>query len=63
MTRHKEGPEKPFNDVMEHMRNVEGYPISKGGKLPLPIKVLGIILFGTFILMMVGGFVVNIIFN
>ncbi|SFJ70453.1 hypothetical protein SAMN04487936_103398 [Halobacillus dabanensis] len=49
------GTDKPFNDVIAHKQNVEGYPGTSRGKLPLPIKLLGYILFGSFILTVVIG--------
>lgn len=31
---------EPFNDVMKHKQNIEGYPRHTGGKVPLPVKLL-----------------------
>ncbi|RWZ58548.1 hypothetical protein EQV77_06165 [Halobacillus fulvus] len=57
------GSHKPFNDVIAHKQNIEGYPKGRGGKLPLPIKIIGYVLFGSFFLMMLIGVVGNILFN
>ncbi|BDH63539.1 hypothetical protein MTP04_36690 [Lysinibacillus sp. PLM2] len=46
MPSHDEGPNEPFNDATKHLNKIEGYPISKGGNLPLPIKIIGYIMFG-----------------
>lgn len=42
----------PFNDVIDHMRQVEGYPSKNLSKvdlerLPLPIRILGYLLVGS----------------
>ncbi|WP_165767984.1 hypothetical protein [Virgibacillus indicus] len=42
MSNHNEEPNKPFNDAMEHKNNIEGFPINKGGRLPLPIRLIGL---------------------
>ncbi|QDP41500.1 hypothetical protein [Radiobacillus deserti] len=63
MTKYTEEPDKPFNDAMEHMHHIEGYPITKGGKLPLGIKIIGYFLFGGLFLMMLFAIVANIWFN
>ncbi|WP_194842038.1 hypothetical protein [Gracilibacillus salitolerans] len=55
-------PHKPFNDVMEHKQNIEGAPINKGGRLPLPIKIIGYFLFGGMMMMMILGMIANFIF-
>ncbi|MGP4038534.1 hypothetical protein ACTWP4_01300 [Gracilibacillus sp. D59] len=55
-------PNKPFNDVMEHKQNIEGAPTHKGGRLPLPIKIIGYFLFGGMILMGIMAMVANFIF-
>lgn len=44
----------PFNDAMEHLNKVEGFPISKGGKLPFPIKLIGYFMLGGLILILLG---------
>ncbi|KHE73186.1 hypothetical protein LD39_00495 [Halobacillus sp. BBL2006] len=54
---------KPFNDAIAHKQNIEGYPKNSGGKLPLPIKLIGYFLFGSFILMILIGLVGNFLFN
>lgn len=46
--------QKPFNDAMEHLNKIEGYPVSRGGKLPLPIKVIGYILLAGIIFIIAG---------
>jgi hypothetical protein len=48
---HKNG-EVPFNDVIDHMRQIEGYPTKNLSKvnlysLPLPIRILGYLLIGS----------------
>lgn len=53
-------PDKPFNDAMEHLNKIEGYPISKGGNLPLPIKIIGYFMFGGVILMLLLGVLISI---
>lgn len=65
MSKHKHNGEsdEPFNDAMEHMNHIEGYPINKGGKLPLPIKIIGFCLFGGIIMMLLFGVIANFIFN
>lgn len=52
--------DKPFNDAMEHLNKVEGYPISKGGNLPLPIKIIGYFMFGGITLMILLGLILSI---
>ncbi|SOC41559.1 hypothetical protein [Ureibacillus acetophenoni] len=52
--------DKPFNDAMEHLNRVEGYPISKGGNLPLPIKIIGYFMFGGITLMILLGLILSI---
>lgn len=52
--------EKPFNDAMEHLNKIEGYPVSRGGKLPLPIKIIGYFLLAG-ILFIVAGMLFNLI--
>ncbi|MGP4063228.1 hypothetical protein [Halobacillus sp. H74] len=54
---------KPFNDAIAHKQNIEGYPKASGGKLPLPIKLIGYFLFGSFFLMILIGVVGNFLFN
>ncbi|TGB02916.1 hypothetical protein [Halobacillus salinus] len=54
---------KPFNDVIAHQQNIEGYPKTRGGRLPKPIKFIGYFLFGTFALLMLFGFIANILLN
>lgn len=53
-------PEKPFNDAMEHLNKIEGYPVSRGGKLPLPIKVIGYFLLAG-VLFLVAAMLFNLI--
>lgn len=45
--------DKPFNDAVEHLNKIEGYPISKGGNLPLLIKIIGYFMFGGIIITLV----------
>lgn len=52
--------EKPFNDAMEHLNKIEGYPVSRVGKLPLPIKIIGYFLLAG-ILFIVAGMLFNLI--
>lgn len=52
--------DKPFNDAVEHLNKIEGYPISKGGNLPLPIKIIGYFMFGGIIITLVFGLFVSI---
>ncbi|SHG61291.1 hypothetical protein [Ornithinibacillus halophilus] len=63
MSKYNEGPDKPFNDAMDHMHNIQGYPISKRGKLPLPIKIVGYFLFGGMFLMIIIALIANFIVN
>ncbi|SFL44321.1 hypothetical protein SAMN04487943_101577 [Gracilibacillus orientalis] len=55
-------PYKPFNDVMKHKQNIEGAPTNKGGRLPLPIKIIGYFLFGGMILMGILAMIANSMF-
>jgi len=52
-------PEKPFNDAMDHLNKIEGYPVSRGGKLPLPIKIIGYFLLAG-VLFIVAGMLFNL---
>ena len=52
--------DKPFNDAVEHLNKIEGYPISKGGNLPLPIKIIGYFMFGGIIITLVFGLFLSI---
>lgn len=63
MPNHNEEPDKPINDAMEHQHKVEGFPVSKGGKLPLPIRLIGYFMFGGIILMILFGLFANFFFN
>ncbi len=56
----KDKQEKPFNDAMEHLNKIEGYPVSRGGKLPLPIKVIGYFLLAG-VLFLVAAMLFNLI--
>lgn len=60
MPKRNEELDKPFNDAMEHLNKMEGFPISKGGKLPQPIKIIGYFLFGGMILIILLGVFVTI---
>ncbi|WP_018930412.1 hypothetical protein [Gracilibacillus lacisalsi] len=55
-------PNKSFNDVIEHKQKVEGVPITRGRRLPLPIKIIGYFLFGGMAIMIVLGMIANFIF-
>lgn len=52
--------DKPFNDAVEHLNKIEGYPISKGGNLPLLIKIIGYFMFGGIIITLVFGLFLSI---
>ncbi|MGM0854787.1 MAG: hypothetical protein ACQEWI_19615 [Bacillota bacterium] len=41
-------PEKPFNDVTDHMSKIEGAPMTKPemGSLPLGIRIIGYVIIG-----------------
>jgi hypothetical protein len=40
---------KPFNDAMEHMNQIEGYPTDVDlKKLPKPLRYFGYFIFGFF---------------
>ncbi|WP_371018909.1 hypothetical protein [Pseudalkalibacillus sp. JSM 102089] len=54
---------KPFNDAIAHKQNIEGLPKTRGGRLPLPIKLIGYFLFGSFILMLLIGLVGNFLYD
>ncbi len=56
----KDKQEQPFNDAMEHLNKIEGYPVSRGGKLPLPIKVIGYFLLAG-VLFLVAAMLFNLI--
>ncbi|MBN8210130.1 hypothetical protein JI666_15355 [Bacillus sp. NTK071] len=58
-----ENQNKPFNDAIAHKQNIEGFPKSRGGKLPYPIKLIGFFLFGSFVLMFIIGLVGNFLSN
>ena len=51
---------EPFNDAMDHLNKIEGYPIRKGGNLPLPLKIIGYFMVGGMIIMLVFGLVLSI---
>lgn len=63
MSDSNEDPNKPFNDAMEHQHKVEGFPINKSGRLPLPIRLIGYFMFGGIILMTIFALLGNFIFN
>ncbi|MFX3675183.1 MAG: amino acid transporter [Paenisporosarcina sp.] len=43
--------EKPINDAMEHMKNIEGYPTSIDiKKLPRPLRYFGYFFIGFFLI-------------
>lgn len=60
ITNRNDEQEKAFNDAMEHLNKIEGFPISKEGNLPLPIKVIGYFMFGGIILMLLLGALISI---
>lgn len=45
---------KPFNDVMDHLNKVEGYPVRKAKNLPRPILWIGYFMAGGIVLMFLG---------
>jgi len=56
---------KPFNDVMEHLHNIEGYPTKKPAqmsRLPLPVRIVGYVLIGAMALMVLTLIVFNVVF-
>ncbi|MFK3960021.1 hypothetical protein [Guptibacillus hwajinpoensis] len=63
MPMNNENENKPFNDAIAHKQNIEGYPKTRGGKLPLPIKVIGFFLFGSLVIMLLIGLVGQFLFD
>ncbi|KAB8138067.1 hypothetical protein F9U64_06365 [Gracilibacillus oryzae] len=61
MTKHSYDSEKPINDATDHLRQHQGLPAKRGGKLPVPIKVLGFILFGVFGIISIIGVIVSLL--
>ncbi|MFC0522826.1 hypothetical protein ACFFGV_04380 [Pontibacillus salicampi] len=55
--------DKPFNDVVDHQQKIEGYPQPSKGKLPLPIRLIGYVLYGGIVLMILFGLLGNILFS
>lgn len=45
---------KPFNDVMDHLNKVEGYPVRKAKNLPRPIRWIGYFMAGGIVLIILG---------
>ncbi|WP_413363754.1 hypothetical protein [Lysinibacillus sp. 3P01SB] len=60
MSKLNDEKDKPFNDAMDHLNKIEGYPIRKGGKLPLPIKIIGYFMFGGIIITLFLGLILSI---
>lgn len=60
MPKHTDEKDKPINDAMEHLNKIEGYPMSKVGNLPFPLKIIGYFMFGGIIIMLVLGLILNI---
>ncbi|GGD14083.1 hypothetical protein [Pontibacillus salipaludis] len=58
-----EDQNKPFNDAIAHKQDIEGFPKTRGGRLPLPIKLIGYFLVGGMIIMFLFGFIGNFFFN
>ncbi|KGP91274.1 hypothetical protein N780_08785 [Pontibacillus chungwhensis BH030062] len=58
-----ENHNKPFNDAIAHKQDIEGFPKTRGGKLPLPIKLIGYFLVGGVILMFLFGLIGNFLIN
>ncbi|TCP31268.1 hypothetical protein EV207_103152 [Scopulibacillus darangshiensis] len=58
----EEDRKKPFNDAMEHLTKIDGYPTehSSLNKLPKPIRYLGYFFIGftlvAFIMALIGNF-------
>lgn len=56
---------EPFNDAMDHLSKIEGYPTKKPAgmkSLPLPIRILGYFLLGLMGLGFLAAFVLNFIY-
>lgn len=51
---------KPFNDVMDHLNKVEGYPVQKAKNLPRPIRWIGYSMMAGLILIILG-MVINLL--
>lgn len=45
---------KPFNDVMDHLNKVEGYPVRKAKNLPRPILWIGYFMAVGIVLIILG---------
>jgi len=63
MNNGNENENKPFNDAIAHKQKIEGFPKTRGGRLPLPIKLIGYLLFGSLLLMLLVGLVGNFLFD
>ena len=50
----KHDDHKPFNDVMDHLNKVEGYPVRKAKNLPRPILWIGYFMAGGIVLIILG---------
>lgn len=51
-------PDKPFNDVIDHMNKIEGGPINtdtKGSQLPKPIRFIGYFIIVCVVLFVIAG--------
>ncbi len=51
---------KPFNDVIDHMEKHTGGTYQNSGKLPLPIKIIGYVLFGSLAVMFIIGLLLSL---
>ncbi|MFC4559267.1 hypothetical protein ACFO3D_13795 [Virgibacillus kekensis] len=52
--------EKPFNDAIDHFQKVEGGPSAgMGGRLPLPIRIIGYCILAAIVLLVIGGVIGN----
>ncbi|MEG0472918.1 MAG: hypothetical protein RR588_11335 [Solibacillus sp.] len=61
MSKLNDEKDKPFNDAMEHLNKIEGYPLRKGRNLPLPLKIIGYFMFGGIIIMLALGLILSIL--
>lgn len=53
---------KPFNDAMEHLNQIEGYPTNvEMKKLPKPLRFFGYFIFGFFGLTILLMIIMNIL--
>ncbi|ENH96089.1 hypothetical protein J416_12829 [Gracilibacillus halophilus YIM-C55.5] len=59
----KQGHDKPFNDVIDHQQKITGSVTSTGGRLPRAIRVLGMVLFGSFSILIIFGMILQYFFS